>query len=202
MMRESIVALTDWLRSNHMDEALVCCIGKYLRSRGEGSMLSITALHPQYHAFAMEHDTLGWDNFLEGRVSGKLFQIMHESLCAAQSFMRIRTWAKHFLRHLISITHRQWLFRNAKLHLRKLEGKTEQEHRQIIQEVRDMMIIEPEHLLPCHRHLLEQDFARLGAGPSIDRQYWLAQMQSAVSAASHYLPSPPASQSEQRGTIR
>ena len=50
--------------------------------------------------------------------------------------------------------------------------------------------------------MLEQDFARLGAGPSIDRQYWLAQMQSAVSAASHYLPSLPASQSEQRGTIR
>ena len=135
MFHESVAVLTDWLRNNHMDECLVRCIGKYLRSQGEGSMLSIAALYLQYRDFAMDHDTLGWDNFLEGHVSKKLFEIMHESLCASQSYMRIRTWAKQFLRHLLSITHRQWLYRNAKVHLRKLKGKTEQEHKCIIDEV-------------------------------------------------------------------
>ena len=45
------------------------------------------------------------------------------------------------------------------------------------------MLIDPADLLPCHRHLLQQDYLRLDEGPSVDRQYWLAQMNSAVSAA-------------------
>ena len=116
--------------------------------------------------------------------------------------MRIRTWSKHLLRHLLCITHRQWLFRNAKVHLRKLEGKTEQEHRQIIEEVREMMLVDSDDLLPCHRHLLHQDFLKLGSGPSIDRQYWLAQMQSAVSAAAHYTVYHNRQPTDKRGTTR
>ena len=100
---------------------------------------------------------------------------MNESLAASGSHMRLLTWAKHFLRHLLSITHRQWLYRNAKIHIRKLEGKTEREHVDIIEEVRDMMLVDPdEELLPCHRHLLEQDFLQLGEGTSVNFQYWLA----------------------------
>ena len=89
----------------------------------------------QYHEFAMDHDTLEWDNFLEARVSRKLFLIVNDSLCVARSYMRLLTWAKNFLRHLLSITHRQWLYWNARIHLRKLEGKTEREHTKIMEEV-------------------------------------------------------------------
>ena len=45
-----------------------------------------------------------------------------------------------------------------------------------------MMLVDPEELLPCHRNLLEQDFLQLGEGTSVDRQYWLAQMNSALLA--------------------
>jgi hypothetical protein len=108
---------------------------------------------------------------------------MNESLAASGSHMRLLTWAKHFLRHLLSITHRQWLYHNAKIHIRKLEGKTEREHVDIIEEVRDMMLVDPdEELLPCHRHLLEQDFLQLGEGTSVNSQYWLAQMNLALLA--------------------
>ena len=79
-------------------------------------MLSITAHLSQYHDFAMYHDTLGWDNFLEARVARKLFFIMNESLCTSGSYMRLLKWAKLFLYHLLNITHRQWLYRNAKIH--------------------------------------------------------------------------------------
>jgi hypothetical protein len=97
--------------------------------------------------------------------------------------MRLKTWTKFFLRHLLNITHRQWIYRNARIHLRKLEGKTEREHTRIMEDVRDMMLVDPSDLLPCHRHLLQQDYVRLGEGTTVDRQYWLAQMNSAVSAA-------------------
>jgi hypothetical protein len=57
-----VATLLEWLKDRHVDSALVDAIGKYPRSNGEGSVISITAHLPQYHGFTMDHNTLGWDN--------------------------------------------------------------------------------------------------------------------------------------------
>jgi hypothetical protein len=110
-------------------------------------------------------------------------ELQVEYISQAQSRWRPQTWCKFFIQHLLNITHRQWLYRNAKIHLRKLEGKTASEHNAVIAEVRQMMLIDPEELLPQHRSLLERDFRALGEGSTVDRQIWLAQMKSALGAA-------------------
>ena len=51
-----------------------------------------------------------------------------------------------------------------------------------MEEVRDMMLVDPADLLPCHRHLVEQDYLQLGEGTMVDWQYLLAQMNTALSA--------------------
>ena len=123
---------------------------------------------------------MGWDNFLEGRVSNTLFQLQHENLAQAGSTWRIKTWAKKFLQHLLEITHRQWSYRNAKVHLKKVEGRTEQEHEKIMQEVRQMMLVDPSELLPEHRALLHMDFLRLGSGTTVGRIQWIEQIEGAI----------------------
>ena len=45
--------------------------------------------------------------------------------------------------------------------------------------------VDPEDLLPENRSLLEIDFDALGKGSSQDKQFWVAEMESAVSAAEH-----------------
>ena len=44
------------------------------------------------------------------------------------------------------------------------------------------MFTNPEDLLPAHQHLVEEDFEQLGEGSAINRQYWIANMESAISA--------------------
>ena len=146
-------------------------------------MVELLAAHEEFLPFAMDHDTLGRDNCLEGRVVVNLIHLQAGFLHHAGAYMHICTWAKKFIQLLLNITHRQWLYRNARIHLRTVEGKTEKEHLQIIDEVRDMMLVDPATLLPEHRKLLELDFLKLGAGFTIDRQYWLAQMRTAVDVA-------------------
>eukprot|EP00956_Cyclotella_meneghiniana_P002951 scaffold3544_cov46-Cyclotella_meneghiniana.AAC.2 len=88
------------------------------------------------------------------------------------------------LQHLLNITHRQWLYRNARIHLRKVEGLTAAEHEDVIELVKDMVMVDPADLLPRHRHLLARDFRKLGEGATVDRKLWLQQMmRSAISAA-------------------
>ena len=71
-------------------------------------------------------------------------------LAEAKSYCKIRSWSKEFVLHLISISHSQWIYRNARVLMKRLEGKTEEEHRAIMEEVRSMMNGEPTELLPQH----------------------------------------------------
>jgi hypothetical protein len=57
------------------------------------------------------------------------------------------------------------------------------EHHTIIDLVKDMMLVDPADLLPCHRGLLQVDFKWLGEGSSVDRKLWLTKMHSAIAAA-------------------
>jgi hypothetical protein len=187
MFYESADLLIDFLHESQMDPRLIDCIMRYLDGRGDGKMTEIAKNEPSYQILAEDMDALGWDCFLEGRVPTSLIEIQHTSLQSSRSWWKIKTWASHFIQHLLNITHRQWLYRNARIHLRKVEGLTATEHEDVIELVKDMVLVDPADLLPQHRHLLEKDFHKLGEGATIDRKLWLQQMRSAISAADSVL---------------
>jgi hypothetical protein len=182
MFHESVLSLVEWLAATDMEDELALAILDYLLARGTKSLTSFLRHDSKYIDYAKEHDRLGWDNFLEGRVSNTLFQLQHDNLARAGSHWRIKTWAKKFVQHLLEITHRQWSYRNAKVHLKKVEGRTEKEHEQIMQEVRQMMLVDPSELLPEHRALLRTDFLRLGSGTTAGRIQWIEQVEGAIRA--------------------
>ena len=47
------------------------------------------------------------------------------------------------------------------------------------------MYTDPQELLPKHKYLLEEDFASLGEGSSLAREYWVVSMEAALAAATH-----------------
>jgi hypothetical protein len=134
---------------------------------------------------AKEMDALGWDNFMEGRVGSTLFSMQKLALKRSGSRLHIKSWSTNFIRHVLEITHKQWIFRNTRTHICLLDGKTEAEHNTIMEQVSQLLFTDPKHLLPQHRYLLDLDFSELGAGSSTNRQYWLATITSALEARRH-----------------
>jgi hypothetical protein len=65
----------------------------------------------------------------------------------------------------------------------KFDGMTADKHLEVIDLVKDMMLVDPSDLLPCHRSLLRIDFRKLGKGSGIDRKLWLTKMHSAITAS-------------------
>lgn len=94
--------------------------------------------------------------------------------------MKLRTWSRHLVQKLWNITHHQWTYRNAQVHLRKLENRAVDEHMEVIEEVRKMMLVDPGELLPQHQALLEQFFLHLGRATMETRLHWLNEMESAI----------------------
>lgn len=183
LFHHTVDKLLDWMEATHSDVHLVECLEQYFLQHGEGSMLEIARPYPHLLEWSKQHDILGWDNFLEGRVAKTLFSLQHNSLIKKKSRMHIKTWSVQFIQRVLDITHLQWIFRNTRVHIRLLEGKTTNEHHKIMEETLERLSTTPDDLLPQHRHLLELDYSHLGEGTTLDRQYWMASLDSAVQAA-------------------
>lgn len=145
-------------------------------------MVNQVPLGSRFLAYAKIHDDLGWDSFLEGRIPVALLDAVRHSLPSRRSLTK---WGISLIKALLGVTHRQWLFRNADVHHR-FEGLTMHDHNLLSLRIRELLTTSPDDLLPAHRYLLQQDFAQLGDADTIQRQIWVATMDSALSAASHF----------------
>ena len=63
------------------------------------------------------------------------------------------------------------------------EGLTQPAHDAIMSKVKILMGTDPTELLPQYRHLLDFDFEQLGADTTVNRQYWIANVETAIKAS-------------------
>jgi hypothetical protein len=185
MFNESVVKLGEWLEETSMDDTLALGIIDYLLARGTKTLSELLPPDKTLQEYAADHDHLGWSNFLEGRIARSLTALQQGYILQGNCRMNIRTWATTLIHHLLGITHRQWIYRNAKVHLKTIEGRTHDEHFAILQEVRQFLQVDPEGLLPCHQALLQEDCRLLGEGSTTYRIQWLDGMESALAAWEH-----------------
>lgn len=186
MLKLSVQNLCDWMIETAVDSFLVDMVEEYLLAQGMKTMSE--CLHcdnTDYQLLAEVCDKLTWDSFVEGRISTLWLEIMKPQLMdATYVYLSPTKWGQLFIERLLQLTHKQWIFRNSRKHYRRLDGLTEAEHIAIFNKMEELMFTDPDELLPRHRDLLETDFGRLGEGSSINRQYWIASMESALAAAS------------------
>ena len=107
IFEKSIDSLLDWMENTHSDIQLVECLESYLLAQGEGSMVTIAAPFPHLASWAMELDTLGWDNLLEGKIGGEFLALQQRTMQLCGSRRHIKSWATEFIHQLLGITHKQ-----------------------------------------------------------------------------------------------
>jgi hypothetical protein len=134
-------------------------------------------------AVAKESDRLGWDSFLEGRITSLWLSMVLPMLRKSVHSLLPPSWDLQLINKLHNIVHKQWIYRNTGIHYRGTDGFTMPEHNKIINRVEEYSLIDPEDLLPRHQYLLNTDFEALGSGPTVVRQIWLANITSARAAA-------------------
>ena len=120
----------------------------------------------------------------EGRIPNIMVDHMRIHYYQVPGYQTAEWWAKNLMKRLLGITHKQWLYRNARVHLKKRDGKTEVEHEKIMKKVKKMMDTDLMELLERDRHLLlTEDFEQLGQAPSSYREYWVAEMETAIESS-------------------
>ena len=186
-------------------------VSKYLKARNTMTMSELYE-GPQTDddngrgwQLVQEHDLLGWQNFMEGRISSKYVEMQRSYYMSKvqQSGRKKRTrwskpekktyrkseikWATSFIENIIRITHNQWTWRNEKLHYRRHPGaESKFEYEQIMNQILSKMeMTDPEDLLPEDQYILGVDPEEIAKTTPDGRQAWLANFEAAVAAAGH-----------------
>ena len=102
--------------------------------------------------------------------------------------MTAKRWAIGIITQLLQMTHKQWLLRNAKIHIKQKGDLTAKEHDELLDKIEKLIWTDPDDLLPGDKELLDEDFHLLGKASALDQQLWVAEMEASMAAASQGRP--------------
>jgi hypothetical protein len=140
LFRSSIADVILCLEVENVDVELITIIEDYLLLQGCDNMVNKTPFGSKYLPLARIIDELGWDCFLEGRIPITLLEAVGLSLPSRRS---IAKWGISFIKTLLSVTHRQWLFQNADVH-HDFDGLTMHGHKLLFIRINELLTTPPE----------------------------------------------------------
>ena len=174
------------MMSEQTDPELSNLFYKYINHHGEVTMVScLTSLQSKYKAAAIIHDMLGWSNFMEGRIAARWVEHRRDDVRRRKLQRDGDSWARGLMRRLLQMTHQQWTYRNATVHLKVKDGCTIVEHKRLLDEIDKCLNSDPEELLREHKQLLFTNFENLAKGPVQDKREWVAEFHAAKKLARH-----------------
>jgi hypothetical protein len=110
---------------------------------------------------ANQQDVIGWDNFMEGKISTLFLSVQHSHLLSADSILTCHDWTHHFISKLLHITHGQWIYRNIFKNHEKQHGMLRStERRRLLREIDHYMNLLPDEVFTqlCHESTEKQSY--------------------------------------------
>ena len=93
----------------------------------------------------------------------------------------IEAWGAKLIKSLVSIAHKQGLYRNNGMH-QVSNALTAKQHQELTSRVQELLMTKKESLLEQHCHFMDIDFTKLGSSFTIlARQVWVANVEMAIS---------------------
>ena len=178
--------LSKFLIQNHTPNDVSQIYRLYLLGCGQTTMTSLVHPNSPMYCFTKCQDAIGFDNLLVSCLPRTLISYMSPILRkVTKQGLSVDLWAKNFAIELLLFTHRQWTYRNSvDVHYKPSEGKMVSEHEMVDAQVRSLMTLSPTELPSQHRHLITtENFERLCAGSTTNKQFWIAEVQSALAEA-------------------
>ena len=174
MFVEDVNKLEEWLTTNNnTNSELAYWLPKYILYRGTNFFADMGLMSPRMRAIAISQDTIGWRNFMEGRVSNKLYFTLHLHLSTSPSIINSNNWMKSLISKVLHITHSQWIFCNLSLHDQQRGHLCLNNRIEALHEIETLADTDPKKIPPDSKFLLEFDFDRLCEADLEHQQYWI-----------------------------
>jgi hypothetical protein len=124
-------------------------------------MVGLGPLSASVQLAAVSQDMIWWRKFIEGKVSTKIAVIQQTYCASAPCMMNSDEWMRHFISHILHITHSQWIFRKVTLRDRIRDTLRLQKQKEVLREVKIMLETDRLEVPTESKFLLEFDFDSL-----------------------------------------
>ena len=180
LFKEGVEKLVSWMHQDgRTDPALAYWIEKYLLLRGCVSFASMGTMSTSLRQAAVSQDMIGWIEFLHGKVSVEIASIQQFHCAVSPCRMNGCDWMKHFITHLLHISHSQWLYRNFTLHDKARGYLRLKERKNVLLEIDRLLDVNPNDIPTESKFLLEMDFDSLYRTSFEKQSYWVVAMKAA-----------------------
>lgn len=185
LLKDNTHELETWMLSNNNTyHELAYLIPKYILCRGTVKFCDLGPMSPRMMELANSQDTIGWRNFMEGRISRHIYRLQRSHLTTSSSHLTAASWMNQFISRVLHITHSQWLFRNFMLHDSAAGYLKLQERTSLAVQIDSLMSAQSSSIPEECRFLLEFDTDRLLRSEADTQHYWIAAMEAALAAKS------------------
>ncbi len=168
-LHNSIETIADVLANADVTSELTDIIRTYLLNQGRRSMADCAQPESKFLAITTDFDSLGWDCFVEGRIPFSFITTIKPMFLRYHPHGSVKIWGLKFIKSLIDLMHKQWLFQNSNMHYVS-EGLTANQHDELTTKIRELMKMNCNALLTRHRHFMHINFNILGSSPALARQ--------------------------------
>ncbi len=181
-LHNSIEAIMDFLNEAKVTSELSDIIETYLLLQGHWTMEDCVKPNSKYVRLSADIDNLGWDCFVEGQLPYSLITVIKLMFCWYKPCGSIKIWGTKFIKSLIGLTHKQWLYRNCDVHYIS-NGLTLRQHDKLTSKIKVLTKTNCTALLGQHRQYMDTNFNTLGCRLTIACLVWVANMEMAISIA-------------------
>jgi hypothetical protein len=182
LLREELRALEEWMHKTYTHPFLAHAISHYIFHRGAVKFRNVPGLPRELYKLAEEQDLIGWDQFMEGKISSRLREIQLDFLLSCPTMMTSFDWTAQFISHLLHLTHGQWIYRNISRHHHIYGLLKSTERRALLREIDQFLRVDPEDVPEESKFLLEIDFQQIRHERTEKQSYWVHAIRAAVKA--------------------
>ncbi len=152
-----IEAIMDVLNEVNITSELADIIETYLLHQGCQTMEDCIKSKSKYVRLSTNINNLGWDCFVDGWLPHSLITTIKPMFHRYKPSGSIEIWGTKFIKSLISLTHKQWLYRICDLHYIS-DGLTLRQHDKLTSKIKELMKTKCTALLGRHWHFHEHKF--------------------------------------------
>ena len=154
--------------------------------RGFESMKNLSRRMPyQFQEAAASQDSIGWVEFLHGKVSVKLIEIQSRFCCRTATHTTGREWSTQLARKLQEMSHSQWLYRNFTLHHKTIGYLRLRKEKEVRRQAEMLLRTNQADITQDCQFLLEIEATLRRDTPMESISYWILAMNGALAAMKH-----------------
>ena len=179
LWEKCVKSLEKWLAFKQTSPLLITGIIRYVSGKGAVAYSSVKNNTHQLRLLSVSQDTIGWNNFMEGKISKRFQTVQQEYYTDIDSKFSSHKWASDLISRLLLMIHKQWIYRNNVVHKRRKDGLKHKEGMKVERKIEALCAEGETTLEPEDHYLMDDTLECIQEWDGIKKKIWIRSVEAA-----------------------